>query len=138
MEVLVEHESGYRFAAMCKGHTVTTGEGRDGNESRDGMWPAQLFEAAIGMCIGGYVVQFCEDNDIPYEDMTIEMSRRVEGSPGSGPSRTTRIDANILLGAELSEDQKTGIIEAADGCHITRSIRGGMQIACSVTGGENL
>ncbi|NIN12761.1 MAG: hypothetical protein GTN78_12000, partial [Gemmatimonadales bacterium] len=56
MEVLVEHESGFRFAATSRGYTITGGKGEDGNEERDGMWPVQLFEAALGMCIGGYVV----------------------------------------------------------------------------------
>jgi uncharacterized OsmC-like protein len=137
MEVVVNHESGHRFAATCRGHTVTTGKGEDGNESRDGMWPAQLFEAAIGMCIGGYIAEFCKEQSIPYEDMTIELSRRIEASPsagGSGPkrSRTARIDARVRLGATLSEEQERGILEAADNCHITNSIKGGLEIACSL------
>ncbi len=104
MEVLVKYESGFRFSAICRGYTITTGRGEDGNKERDGMWPAQLFEASIGMCIGGYIVKFCKEQDIPYEDMTIELSRRTE----SEPSRTTRIDAKIHLGAKLSLEQKQG------------------------------
>jgi len=42
MEVLVNYENGFRFSAVCKGYTVTTGRGEDGNQERDGMWPAQL------------------------------------------------------------------------------------------------
>ena len=63
MEVLVKHESGFRFSATCRGYTVTTGRGEDGNDKRDGMWPAQLFEASVGMCIGGYVAKFCKDTE---------------------------------------------------------------------------
>jgi len=81
MEVLVKYENGFRFSATCKGYTVTTGRGDDGNQKRDGMWPAQLFEASIGMCIGGYIAKFCKEQDIPYEDITIELSRRIETSP---------------------------------------------------------
>ena len=137
MEVLVKHENGHRFVATCRGHTVTTGRGEDGNESRDGMWPAQLFAASIGMCIGGYVAEFCKKQHIPYDDMTIELSRRVEVGPSESKlSRTSRIDAKVRLGVTLSEQQKQGIIEAADQCHITESIRGGMQIVCSLTDKE--
>lgn len=138
MEVSVAYDNGYRFKATCKGYTVTTGCGDDGNKERDGMWPAQLFSASIGMCIGGYVAQYCEKRGIHYEDMTIELSRRIErypsdtGSSGAGLSRTTRIDARIRLGAKLSEEQQRSILEAADKCHITRSIREGMQIVCSL------
>ena len=128
MEVLVKHESGFRFSAVCKGYTVTTGRGEDGNDERDGMWPAQLFEASIGMCIGGYIVKFCKEQGVAYDGMTIELSRRTQGEP----SRTTRIDAKISLGRKLSQEQQQGILEAADQCHITNSIRKGMQIVCSL------
>jgi len=128
MEVLVKHESGFRFSAVCRGYTVTTGRGEDGNDERDGMWPAQLFEASIGMCIGGHIVEFCKEQDIPYDNMTIELSRRTEAET----SRTTRIDAKIYLDAKLSQEQKQGILQAADRCHITNSIREGMQVVCSL------
>ena len=128
MEVLVKYESGFRFSATCRGYTVTTGRGEDGNDKRDGMWPAQLFEASIGMCIGGYVAKFCKEQGIPYDDMTIELSRRTQAEL----SRTTRIDARIHLGAKLSQEQKQSILQAADCCHITDSIREGMQIVCSL------
>ena len=143
MEVLVKYENGFRFSAMCKGYTVTTGRGEDGNQERDGMWPAQLFEASIGMCIGGYIAKICKEQDIPYEDMTIELSRRIETSPsdtaasGAKTSLTSRIDAKIRMGAKLSEQQRQGILEAADSCHITKSIEQGMQIVCSLAEPDN-
>ena len=128
MEVLVKYENGFRFSATCRGYTVTTGRGEDSNDKRDGMWPAQLFVASIGMCIGGYVAKFCKEQGIPYDDMTVEMSRRTQGEP----SRTTRIDAKIHLDAKLSQEQKQGILHAADCCYITDSIREEMQIVCSL------
>ncbi len=142
MEILVKYDKGYRFTATCKGYTVTTGRGDDGNTERDGMWPAQLFSASIGMCIGGYVAEYCEKQGINCEDMTIELSRRIERYPSGGGSseaklsRTTRIDAKILLSTKLSEEQQQGILEAADKCHITNSINGKMQIVCSLAEAE--
>ena len=138
MEILVKYENGYRFSASCRGYTVTTGRGEDGNDKLDGMWPAQLFEASIGMCIGGYVAKFCREQGIPYDDMTIELSRRLktvssDTTPSGGKiSRTVAIDAKIRLGAELSREQQQGVLEAADNCHITKSIKEGMRIICSL------
>ena len=138
MEILVKYDNGYRFTATCKGHIVTTGNGDDGNVERDGMWPAQLFSASIGMCIGGYVAKYCKEQGISYDDMTIELSRRIEryssekGPSGAELSRTTRIDAKIHLGTKLSKEQQQGILEAADKCHITNSINNKMQIVCSL------
>lgn len=143
MEVLVKYDNGYRFTATCRGHTVTTGSGDDGDSERDGMWPAQMFCASIGMCIGGYVAKYCKEQGIDCGDMTIELSRRIkrysanEDSSEAKLSRTTRIDAKILLGTQLSEDQQQGIIEAADQCHITNSINENMQIVCSLAEAES-
>lgn len=143
MEVLVKYENGFRFSATCKGHTITTGRGEDGNQERDGMWPAQLFEASIGMCIGGYIAKFCKEQGISFEDLTIELSRRIEASllrtasSEANPSRTSRIDVKIYLGAKLSQKQQQDILKAADSCHITKSIEEGMQIVCSLGEPEN-
>ena len=135
---MIKYENGFRFSATCRGYAVTTGRGEDGNESRDGMWPAQLFEASIGMCIGGYVAKFCKEQNIVCEDMTIEPSRRIEASSlGAKTSRTARIDTKIYLGAKLSQKQQQGILEAADSCHITKSIEQGMQIVCSLVEASN-
>jgi uncharacterized OsmC-like protein len=142
VEVLVKYENGYRFSAVCRGYTVTTGRGDDGKDERDGMWPAQLFEASIGMCIGGYVAKFCREQGIAYDDMTIELSRHIKTiSSGAAPSgakisRTTGIDAQIRLGAKLSQEQRRGILEAAENCHITKSIEEGLQIVCSLADAE--
>jgi len=138
MEVLVKYENGFRFSATCKGYTVTTGRGDDGNQERDGMWPAQLFEASIGMCVGGYIAKFCGEQGIPYDNMTIELSRRIKTSPSgtaASPAKTSltaRVDAKICLGAKLSQKQQQDILEAADSCHITKSIEQGMRIVCSL------
>ncbi len=138
MEILVKYDNGHRFTATCKKHTVSTGRGDDGKTERDGMWPAQLFSASIGMCIGGYIVEYCEKQGIDCKDITIELSRRSERYPpdasplGLELSRTTRLDVKIHLGTTMSEQQREKILEAADSCHITKSIREGMEIACSL------
>ncbi len=53
------------------------------------------------------------------------------------PSRTSRIDAKIYLATKLSQEQQQGILEAADSCHITKSIQERMQIVCSLTEPDN-
>jgi uncharacterized OsmC-like protein len=104
------------------------------------MWPAQLFSASIGMCIGGYVAEYCKKQGIAFDDMTIELARRVQScsadNGGAQRTCTVRIDATIRLGAELSEEQRQGILKAADRCHITDSIKEGMEIVCSLAGKE--
>jgi uncharacterized OsmC-like protein len=133
LEIHVDYENGMRFTATCDGYTVVTGKGDDGETSRDGMWPAQLFVAAMGMCIGGHVASYCRNHDIPCEDLRLEVARET----ARAPSRTTRVEATIYLDAELTERQKRAILQVADRCHITNSIQQGVDILCSL-GGEAL
>ncbi len=127
-EIVVEYEGGTRFAATSGGYTVTTGRGDDAEASRDGMWPAQLFAASIGMCIGGYILIYCNDQGIAFKTMRIDLDRETARLP----SRTTKVYVKIFLDAELSEKEAKGILRAADRCHITNSIRNSMEIICSL------
>jgi len=130
MDVLVEYESGTRFVATCDGHKVVTGKGDDGDRGGDGMWPAQLFAASLGMCIGGYVASYCKHHNIPCADLRLEVDR----DTARAPSRTTRVTAKIHLGAELSRKNAEAILRVADKCHITNSIRQGMEVVCLLAG----
>ena len=126
MAVLAEYENGTRFVATCGAHQVVTGKGNDGDSSRDGMYPAQLFVASLGMCIGGYVASYCQHHNIPCADLRIEM----DSDKARAPSRTTRVTAKIHLGAELSRKDAEAILRVADQCHITNSIKQGMEVVC--------
>ncbi|UCC69098.1 MAG: OsmC family protein [Armatimonadota bacterium] len=126
MEVLIEYENGTRFTATCDGHKAVTGKGDDGDSSRDGMWPAQLFVGSLGMCIGGYVASYCKHHKIPCDDLRVELNR----DTARAPSRTTRVTAKIHLGAKISQKDAEAILRVADQCHITNSIRQSMEVVC--------
>jgi len=132
METVVRYEGGNRFSATCDGFTVYTGVGDDGDTTQDGMYPAQLFAAAIGMCVGGYVLSYCQHHDIPHDDLTIEVGRET----AKGPSRTTKVLVAIRLSAPLSEKDAGAIVKVADRCHITNSIRAQAPVVCEVRSGE--
>ena len=126
MDVLVEYENGTRFAATCDAYKVVTGKGDDGDTSGDGMYPAQLFVASLGMCIGGYVASYCQHHNIPCTDLRLDLDRET----ARAPSRTTRVTATIHLGTELSEKDAKAIVRVADQCHITNSIGESMEVVC--------
>ena len=132
MEILVKHEGGTRFSAACGPFTAYTGKGDDGDPSRDGMYPAQLFAASIGMCVGGYVLSYCQHHDIPHQGLAIDVDRETT----RGPSRTTRIALKIRLPGPVSEKDAQAILQVADRCHITNSIRDPAEVICGLeTGG---
>ena len=137
MEMQVKYEGGTRFSATVPEtltggpFTVYTGRGEDGDASRDGMYPAQLFAAAIGMCVGGYVLSYCQHHDIPHQDLAIEVHRET----ARGPSRTTKMLLTIKLAAPIQEKDAEAILKVADRCHITNSIRDPVEVICRLQSG---
>jgi len=127
-QILIRHESGLRFTVTCGDYTVVTGKGEDGDTSRDGMDPDQLFLASLGACIGVYVVGYCRHHGIPCDGMMIELSRET----ARAPSRTTKVSAIIRLGAEVSEKDAVALLQVAEHCHVHESIRRGVHLLVSL------
>ena len=128
MEILVSHMGGLRFKAQARGHTVITGEDEAEPAGPAGMWPGELFVAALGMCIGGYVASFCKNHGTAYEGMTVELTRE----PARKPSRIKEVQVKVRLPELPSEQEQKAIIRAADLCYITQSIVHGMTVSVSL------
>jgi uncharacterized OsmC-like protein len=133
VEIHVRYEGGTRFSATCGSFTVYTGRGDDGDPGKDGMYPAQLFAASLGMCVGGYVLSYCQHHDIPYQDLTVEVDRET----ARGPSRTTKVAMTIKLAAPVSEKDADAILKVADRCHITNSICEAAEVVCRLESGAS-
>jgi len=133
----VRYEGGTRFSATGAEtpaggpFTVYTGKGDDGDTGKDGMYPAQLFAATLGMCVGGYVLSYCQHHDIPHEDLTIDVDRET----ARGPSRTTMVTLTVKVAAALEEKDAEAILKVADRCHITNSIRECVEVICRLRSG---
>ncbi len=114
-----------RFTARCGNYTVVTGSADDDDEQANGMWPGQLFIAALGACIGGYVATFCKRHDLPYEGMSVELDyERAES-----PSRVKAVNVLLRLPAPVPERYRRATVKAADQCYVTQSIEHNMEVS---------
>jgi putative redox protein len=129
MDILVRHDSGMRFRATCNGFTVTAGKGQEGDIGQDGMYPGQLFIASLGMCIGAYVVRFCQRHSIQHQGMVVELGYQT----GDSPSRVKTVQATIKLSGKVPEKYRKAIVRAADQCYVTQSIEHGMEVKVSLS-----
>ncbi len=127
MDVTVRQESGGRFAGECGGVVVRTGRGEEEKEL-DGMYPAEMFVASLGMCIGGYVYGYCKNHGIPCNGLVVEM----HGERAEEPARLSKIVARVKFPGELDKKLRTILKRVADKCFITRSIEAGLKIECEV------
>jgi putative redox protein len=128
MEILVKHDKGKRFIARCGNYTVVTGIAEGDDEEQNGMWPGQLFIAALGACIAGYVTHFCERHDMPYEGMSVELDYENSDSP----SRVVAVHARLNLPVPVPEKFRQALLRVAEQCYITQSIEHRMRVNVSL------
>jgi len=127
MDVTVRQESGRRFSAECRGYVVRTGGGGE-EKHLDGMYPAEVFVASLGMCIGGYVTSYCKNHEIPCKGLTVEM----QGERAEDGGGLAGIAARVKFPGELDKRLRTVLKRVADKCFITRSIDAGVKIVAEV------
>ncbi|MFO7946077.1 MAG: OsmC family protein [Armatimonadota bacterium] len=127
MAIVARHDTGKRYTATVGDYTIFAGKAHE-NPERNAMWPGQLFIAALGMCMVGDIVPFCERHDIPTEDVTLEL----DVTNAEDPSRAESVAVTIHLPGEVSRSEQKAIIRAAKQCYIRQSIINEMEIDISV------
>ena len=128
MVIVARHDTGRRFMATAGEYTIFAGKAED-NPERNGMWPGSLFIAALGMCIVGDIVPFCQRHDIPTEDLTVEL----DVTAAQNPARVDNVAVTIRLPQEVAPAQQQAIVRAAAQCYIHQSIVNNMGITISVS-----
>jgi uncharacterized OsmC-like protein len=126
--IFIKHDSGTRFTATAKGYTVVTGEG-DGDKGEDGMTPGLLFVSSLGMCVGGTLVTYCKNHEIPYEGMEIELVR--ENTKDGKRLKTANLQVRIP--SKLSEKDIKVLNRVAHRCYIHQSIESGIDLDISIS-----
>lgn len=76
--------------------------------------PFDLFMASIATCAGIYVLSFCQNRNIPTDDLKLSM--RNERNPDT--KRIDRIFIDIHLPAEFPQKYTNAVIKSVNGCAV--------------------
>jgi putative redox protein len=114
----ITFDGGKVITAHLHGHTVRTDQPVRGGGSDTAPSPYDLFLASIGTCAGIYVKSFCDQRQIPSDNITIIQSVEYDSQ--------TRLPANIKLDIKLPSDfpekYKAAVINAAELCAVKKTI----------------
>jgi len=80
--------------------------------------PFDLFIASIGTCIGYYVLKFCKQREIPYEDIVLHLNEEWNLEL----RRITRIKVTIELPPSFPAKYREAIVRTADQCIVKRHL----------------
>lgn len=114
----VTFDGGKVITAHLNGHIIKTDQPIKSGGQNSAPAPYDLFLASIGTCAGIYVKSFCDQREIPSDNIKIIQSVEFD--------RETRLPVNIKLEIQLPADfpekYKAAVINSAELCAVKKTI----------------
>ncbi len=114
----VTFDGGKVITAHLNGHTIRTDQPVKDGGGNTAPAPFELFLASIGTCAGIYVKSFCDQREIPAENIKIIQSLEFD----SDTKLLTNIRLDIQLPADFPEKYRGAVINAAELCLVKKTI----------------
>ena len=114
----VTFDGGKVISAHINGHVVKTDQPILGGGLNSAPTPFDLFLASIGTCAGIYVKGFCDQRQIPAENIKIIMTNSIDEKTGL----PTEIIIDIQLPIDFPDKHKDSVINVAELCKVKKSI----------------
>ncbi|MBN1884876.1 MAG: OsmC family protein [Candidatus Krumholzibacteriota bacterium] len=118
MDMLVSFPGNKKVYADYKGYTIETDQAVHAGGDGTAPAPFDLFLASLATCSGVYVVYFCQNREIPYEDITVRM--RIERDPES--KMIGRIGIAVELPPEFPEKYVKPLLAAVNLCTVKKHL----------------
>ena len=112
----------FRFAkdrivhAETKGFTITTHVPADPGGEACAPTPVDLLLASLGTCTSYYVMRYCEEREIPMEDVSLSL----DVDRDSASSVITKIKICISMPAVFPDERLAPVVHAASQCTVKR------------------
>lgn len=114
----VTFDGGKVITAHLNGHIIRTDQSEKAGGGNSAPAPFELFLASIGTCAGIYIKSFCDQREIPAENIKIMQS--VEFDKETRLPSSIKLD--IQLPADFPEKYKSAVINAAELCLVKKTI----------------
>jgi putative redox protein len=118
MDMRIYFPGGKRVDAEYKGFTIQTDQSAMNGGDGKSPAPFDLFLASIGTCAGIYVLSFCQERNIPAQN--IDLIMRTHRDAESRMIKRITIDINLHDG--FPDKYKNAIRQAAELCSVKKHI----------------
>jgi ribosomal protein S12 methylthiotransferase accessory factor len=117
-EMIITLQGGLKVDAEYKGFTIKTDQPKHQDGKASSPAPFDLFLASIGTCAGIYIVFFCKERKIPYEN--IRMVMRTERN--IDPKTIDRFLLDIQLPTDFPDKYRNALIRSVNLCSVKKTI----------------
>ncbi len=114
----IRFPGGKKVDAYYKGFTIRTDQPEAEGGENSAPSPFDLFLSSIGTCAGFYVLNFCRERNIPYQD--IELTLNTERNHAKG--LIGKITIELKLPAGFPEQYREAVIRAASLCMVKKHL----------------
>jgi ribosomal protein S12 methylthiotransferase accessory factor len=114
----VTFDGGKVITAHLNGHIIRTDQPVNSGGGNTAPAPFELFLASVGTCAGIYVKSFCDQREIPTENIRIIQSLEF----GKETKLPSNIKLDIQLPSDFPEKYKSAVINAAELCLVKKTI----------------
>ncbi|WP_432709463.1 OsmC family protein [Pedobacter sp.] len=120
-------ESHYRTKVYSGGHFIYADEPLSMGGTDEGMSPAALLLASLGSCTAITLRMYADRKQYKLSAIKIELAMAPEATIDAG----TVINRSITLQGDLTETERTRLIQIADKCPIHKMLSNPIQIVTS-------
>jgi ribosomal protein S12 methylthiotransferase accessory factor len=118
MDMEITFAGGKKVNASFKGHLHRTDQPVTAGGENSAPSPYELFLASIGTCAGIYVKSFCDQRNLPTEN--IKLIQSLQMNPET--KLPLKISIDIQLPGDFPEKYRQALINAAELCAVKRTI----------------
>lgn len=114
----VHRESGVRFGAAVRGHTLTFDQPVEAGGGDAGPTPTEAFVASVAACVAYYVERFLERHDLDPAGLRVTAAFAM----AQRPSRVGEIDLAVIVPAGVPDELRAPLLAVAEHCTVHNSI----------------
>ncbi len=118
MEIRVSFPGGKRVDAECDGFLIETDQPEEAGGDASAPTPFTLFLASLGTCAGIYVLGFCQQREIPTDEIQITQRMRFD----SHSHMVTSVELEIEVPASFPERYLPALVNVAKLCAVKKHL----------------
>ncbi len=124
---------GFRTEISVAGHSIVADEPAAAGGSNDGPSPYDLLLGAIGSCTAMTVRMYAARKQWPLEEVVVRLRNERKHAADCEDCATQRvgikrIERQIELRGELTDEQRARLLEIADRCPVKQTLERGIEI----------
>jgi ribosomal protein S12 methylthiotransferase accessory factor len=118
MDMKITFPGGKKVNAEYKGFIIKTDQSKHAGGEESAPEPFSYFLSSIGTCAGLYALSFCQQRDIPTENLVLTMKMQKNKNTGL----IERIDIEIQVPGTFPDQYKNALIRSASLCTVKKNL----------------